>query len=281
MQNSFIAVDIVLHAAGNEFSEILSALLDNSGFQGIYESENGLIAYIAADKFEPSVLKTISSTLKAMGCAMEWKIESIPEQNWNALWESNYEPVIIGNRCVIRAPFHEPFDYYPIRITIEPKMSFGTGHHHTTRLMIEQMLQLDFKDKRVLDMGCGTGVLGILASMLGAASVCCIDTDTWAVENTSENCIRNNINNIRIIRGGREAIPDVRFDILLANINRNIIIEQLPDYSKVALTDSLLLISGIFQMDEAYIISTANKNGLMYQFSCSLDSWSVIICKRI
>jgi ribosomal protein L11 methyltransferase len=277
----YIALHIKLSPTNNEFTGILSALLDDKSFEGIYESENGLIAYIPAEKFESSVLITISHTLKAMGCSMEWNKETIPAQNWNRLWESNFDPVVIEDRCVIRAPFHESFNSIPIRITIEPKMSFGTGHHQTTRLMIEQMLEINFTDKKVLDMGCGTGVLGILASLLRADKVYCIDTDSWAYENTLENISKNLIDNITVIQGGKEAIPAEKFDILLANINRNIITDQLDIYGKVINNDGLLIISGFLEEDQAAIKLHAESSGFTKMSAKLLDNWMLMLCKRI
>jgi ribosomal protein L11 methyltransferase len=281
MEHTFVAVYIIPDTAGDAVFEILSALLDKHGFEGIFEGETGLIAYIEANKFEPMVLQSINSTLKTMGFSMQWKTEIIPEQNWNALWESNFEPVIIVNRCVIRAPFHETFGDFPLRITIEPKMSFGTGHHQTTRLMIEKMLQLDFRGRKVLDMGCGTGVLGILASLLGAIQVCCVDTDPWACENTLENCSLNLVSNIRVIRGDKEDIPDGKFDIVMANINRNVLIDQMSTYAGVVGKNGMLLMSGFLDEDLRSIELQAEKSGFIKEYSGTDEKWTLMLCKRI
>jgi ribosomal protein L11 methyltransferase len=277
----YIAVQIRLDPYTTEFKEILFALLDHFAFEGMCENEAGIIAYIEDKKLELTSLKEIHHTLSSIDCSMEWTTEHIPSQNWNALWESNFEPVLIDKRCVIRAPFHASFSHIPICITIEPKMSFGTGHHQTTRLMIEEMLETDFKHKKVLDMGCGTGVLGILASRLNAATVTCIDNDTWAYQNTLENITKNNVSNVHVTHGGKETIPNVVFDIVLANINRNILIDQMADYAQVTSSGSLLLMSGILTEDSNSIIPLAEELGFQHQYTRSLNGWIMILCKRI
>lgn len=278
---SYTAVHVTLNPATNEFTEILYALFDIHAFEGINETTNGFIAYIPSAKLNQAALDEIFQSLMEIGCRMEWKTEEIPEQNWNILWESNFEPVIIDDQCVIRAPFHEPFTDIPIRITIEPKMSFGTGHHQTTRLMIGKMLQLDFQGRKVLDMGCGTGILGILASLLGAANVCCIDFDRWAYENTIENIARNSISNIKVIEGGKENIPNEIVDVVLANINRNVLIDLMPNFAHITQKESLLMLSGILEGDSAVIRNSAVANGFEYIESRLLTGWMMMLFKRI
>jgi ribosomal protein L11 methyltransferase len=277
----YVGVHFKLRPLTTDFTEITSALLDGYAFKGIIENETGLIGYIERNQFDVAVTDEICKILNKAGCRAEWTMENIPEQNWNALWESNFEPVIIANRCVIRAPFHAPFNEIPIRITIEPKMSFGTGHHQTTRLMIEQMLQIDFRGKNVLDMGCGSGVLGILAAMLQASKVCCVDIDLWAYRNALENINSNQVNNVRVILGNNESIPNENFNIILANISRNILMDQMSDYARVTIPGCLLIMSGVLEEDRAVILQSATQYGFSYRGSKSLNGWISMLCERI
>lgn len=277
---SYNAVSITLDPATQEYAEILLALLDIHAFEGIVENHDSYTAYIRSTELENSILQEIAKSLLEIGCSMAWKLEYIPEQNWNKLWESNFEPVIVDDRCVIRAPFHDEFDNIPIRITIEPKMSFGTGHHQTTFLMIRQMLGLDFRGKKVLDMGCGTGVLGILASKLGAAEVCCIDSDRWAYENTLENVARNSSVNIVVIEGDKESLPAGKVDSILANINRNVLIDLMPDFNRITQKDSILMLSGILEEDTNVIRNLAEANGFKLKESRLLDGWMMMLFER-
>jgi ribosomal protein L11 methyltransferase len=277
----YFAIHIELDPVNEEIKDVLSALLDDNEYEGICEGETGLIAYISSDRFSENVLEIFREYLDNMGCRMDWKKEIFPEQNWNAVWESNFEPVIINEKCVIRAPFHESFANYPFCLTIEPKMSFGTGHHQTTRLMIEEMFHIDFNGRKILDIGCGTGVLGILAYKLGASEICCIDMDEWAIRNTAENIRRNNTPDIRVIQGDKNAIPAEIFNIILANINRNILMDQLECYAKATIRGSQLIISGFLEEDIPALNHKMAECGFVQSVSRSLNGWSIILCNRI
>ncbi len=277
---AYKAIHIHLEPVSPEFSEILIALLDAYDFEGVHERDDIIDTYFASDNFNPDWLEVIQSSLLSLGCRMAWKVEEIADQNWNSLWESKFEPVIIDKRCAIRAPFHPQFTDIEYELIIEPKMAFGTGHHQTTRLMIMEMLESDFRNKKVLDMGCGTGVLGILASIMGAGEVVSVDIDRWACENTTENAVKNGINNIRVIQGSSNALPENSFDIILANINRNILLSQMTDYARHTRKNSLLMISGILEEDS----NTVNHSAVKAQFSLlrsnSLDKWIVMVFQR-
>jgi ribosomal protein L11 methyltransferase len=260
----------------DEQKEILSASLDNLGFEGITDLGNWLLAYIPAANYNYSLL---TESFKSFNIYQQVNIEDIKEiqeKNWNAEWEKNFEPVIIDNRCVIRAPFHDEFKKFEKVITIEPKMSFGTGHHSTTSLMISNMLEIDFVDKAVLDMGCGTGVLGILAAKLGASEVTCIDIDQWAYNNTLENMERNQVK-LKVIQGGVEAIPDCKFDIILANINRNILLDQKESYFNHLKKPGILLLSGILAEDITIIQNEFCKQNFVFKKVRSLNNWQMMV----
>jgi ribosomal protein L11 methyltransferase len=273
-------IHITLDPVNREFYEILFALLDAYGFEGIYEQEKIIDAYIGSDCYSPDNLEEIQASLLALGCRMNWESRDVPEQNWNLVWESNFEPVIVSNICVIRAPFHPEFPKIQYQITIEPKMAFGTGHHQSTRLMIEQIIRIDLASKKVLDMGCGTGILGILSSMMGASEVVAIDIDNWACQSAKENAAKNHIKNMSVILGDNKVIPEVQFDVILANINRNILLEQMNDYSRHTHPDSLILLSGILEEDRETVSIEAEKNLFIVRESHSLDKWFAMLFER-
>ena len=274
------AIHIHINPLTREFSEILIALLDVYEFEGIHEKEEGIDAFIATDRFQLETLVEIESSLLALGCRMSWEKETIYEQNWNQIWENNFEPVFIGRHCVIRAPFHTEFNEFDYSITIEPKMAFGTGHHQTTRLMIEQMLQMDFKNRKVLDMGCGTGILGILASMMGASVVVSVDIDNRACQSTKENASVNRIINLTVIEGESQDIPASNFNIILANINRNILLEQMNAYARHTFQNGFLILSGILINDTHVVRQKAEEAEFKLLSSHSLDNWVVMLFKR-
>jgi len=276
----YSALTIKLDPSSDEFFGFISALLDQHGFEGIYEDDKKLVAYIPKDNLTSAIIDSVINKMAELGCKVECVSEDIAENNWNELWESNFEPVIIDDLCVIKAPFHEEFPDIKYRITIEPKMSFGTGHHQTTRMMLEKILELDMTGKCVLDMGCGTGVLSILASMKGAFQITAIDIDKWAVENTKENIQKNKISNIKILMGGKDSIPDEKYDIILANINRNIILDQMSEFARVNKKSGLLLISGILAEDVDAMKEKAQSVGFNLIDSNSLSNWSLLMFER-
>jgi ribosomal protein L11 methyltransferase len=274
------AIYFTLDPLKSEYIEILSALLDMYDFEGIYENDKNITAYIQNENPLDTILSEVQSSLHEIGCKLTWQYEDIPEQNWNRIWESNFDPVVINDRCVIRAPFHPSFDTYDYEIIIEPKMSFGTGHHQTTRLMINNMLDMNFTDRDALDVGCGTGVLGILAAKKNASKVIAVDIDNWAVENTLENAKRNNVENISVLQGGTELVYKERFDIILANINLNVLTKQIEDFSKILRPKGILLISGLLSKDINTMRIAAEKNRFTFIKSSGLDDWIALMFER-
>lgn len=274
------AIHFKINPRKDEYIGILSALLDMYNFEGIYENDKNITAYINDESALKEILAEIQSSLHKIGVNLSWEEENIPDQNWNEIWESNFDPIIVHGSCVIRAPFHPEFSDSDYEIVIEPKMSFGTGHHQTTRLMIEHMLEMDFKDRIVLDMGCGTGILGILASLKKASKVVAVDIDKWAYENALENAKRNKIAQISVLQGSTELVLNQRFDIVLANINLNVLNKQIKDYSVILKPKGILLISGILIKDISALRKEAEKNKFTFIKSSDLDDWIALMFER-
>ncbi len=259
-------------------SEILIAELNEIGYESYDETDQGLNAYILEKFFDIDKVKSLqANNIPDTKIVYEWEI--IKTQNWNQVWEKNFDPILVEDQCVIRAPFHENTPKLKYEIIIEPKMSFGTGHHETTYLMLKTMLNLDFTDKVVLDMGCGTGVLAILASLMGAKDITAIDIDDWAYNNTLENIEKNNCKHINAFQGDASLLTNQNFDIIIANINRNILMDDIKHYSSVLKSKGILLLSGIYAKDLPMIQDEAASNDL--KFICFDEKRSWIAAKFI
>jgi ribosomal protein L11 methyltransferase len=257
-------------------AETLMAQLTECGFEGFEEEEGKVKAYIPSSKFTNEMLVHFDEQW-CDGALSGWTVHTLMDQNWNALWESNFEPVRIDGICLIRAPFHEPDASLPMEVVVEPKMSFGTGHHQTTRLMVIAMSKLDLKGKCVLDMGCGTGILAIVAARWGALSGDAIDCDMWSVENSEENFKRNAVNQFRVFQGMAEDIPEgARYDVVLANINRNVLLEDIPTYSRCLSTKGILLMSGFYEEDANVIKEVCERNELSFVEGSHEDRWTCL-----
>jgi ribosomal protein L11 methyltransferase len=236
--------------------------------------ENDVIkAYIPENSYNQSLVEEFFQKLPSGFGKVSWEILRIEQQNWNAEWESHFNPVVIDDEVLIRASFHENLQEYPYQITIDPKMSFGTGHHSTTALMIKYMKEIDFRNKRVLDMGSGTGILAIFAKMLGASEITAIDIDEWAVANAAENFKLNDIPDFELLLGGAESIPSRKFDIILANINLNILIEDMPHYSSALLKGGTMVLSGIYKTDLEQVRTAAEQNNLTFRNYKEKNTW--------
>lgn len=256
--------------------EILIARLSELPFDSFEETETGVRAFIPQNAFDKNEIETFLKDLEP-AIHFDYEITEIEDQNWNEQWESNYQPVLIDGKCFIRAPFHEPVKDAEYEIVIEPKMSFGTAHHETTSMMISFILENDWAGKTVLDMGCGTGVLAILASMKGAEKLVAIDNDEWAYANTLENLERNHISNAIAIQGGKEAIPQIKFDMILANINRNVLLDQLEDYSHVLKNGGKLFMSGFYKEGLSVLKQVANKLNVEFITCKALNLWCAAV----
>lgn len=252
-------------------SELLIAKLNNIGFEGFEESEENLKAYIPADNFDVASIKKIATE---QGVLFNQSV--IEETNWNAVWESNFQPVIVDDFVAIRADFHEPIKEVEHEIVITPKMSFGTGHHATTYMMVQQMREIDFAGKSVFDFGTGTGVLAILAEKLGAVKVLAVDNDDWSITNAKENIERNDC--IRIaLKKADNAVTGEQYDIILANINKNVILDNFSSLVSQLTSKGTLLLSGLLQEDEADILTEAGKYPLILNGKTTDRGW---ICLR-
>lgn len=251
---------------------MLIAELSQLDYESFMETDAGLLAYIQADVFTERGIADLPKQIGGSDIKYAWT--TIKEKNWNEEWEKDYPLVIVDGKCAIKAPFHKEIQPYPYEIIIEPKMSFGTGHHETTSLMVSMMLEFNFENKSVADVGCGTGVLAILASKLKANKVFAVDIDTWAYENTVENIIRNNCKNIETLQGGFEVLPNMEFDVILANINRNVLIENMDKYASALSHNGHLFISGIYQVDIDGVVKVANKNKLLYKGHKEKNNWT-------
>lgn len=255
-----------------EINDILIAQLNELGYESYDESDDGLHAYILVKFFDLEKVKQLQVN-QIPDVNINYSHNTIKTQNWNQVWEKNFEPIIVEDQCLIRAPFHKDIPKATYEIVIEPKMSFGTGHHETTYLMLKTMLELDFSNKTVLDMGCGTGVLSILASLKGAKEITAIDIDEWAYNNTQENIGKNNCSNINVFQGDASLLEDQQFDIIIANINRNILMDDIKHYAKVLKYGGTLLLSGLYDKDLAMIKNEAIENNIGYISHYEKHDW--------
>lgn len=260
---------IQISIEGNEEQqEILISELSDQDAIGFEQNSNYLLAYFEEDNFKSYDVNLILKNHK-------FDIATLAQQNWNTLWENNFEPVVVNNFCAVMAEFHLPIINVEHEIIITPKMSFGTGHHATTYMMIEQMRTIDFTNKKVFDFGTGTGILAILASKLGAASITAIDIDEWSIMNAQENFEKNNTSFVNLYQSS--VLPTGSFDIILANINRNVLVYYSSTLVKMLSGKGLLVLSGLLKEDEEIIVETFNK--LELKNNQQKENWiSLLFC---
>lgn len=268
----FYCMHVQVTIPTKDFQEVLIALLGEMGYEGFEQEEEVLHAFIPEAAFDRAAL---SELLEAHG--LSYTLERIAERNWNAEWEANFQPVVVDGFCAIRAHFHPPMPEVEHELVITPKMSFGTGHHATTYMMLQTMRGLDLRGKRVLDFGTGTGVLAILAERLGAGSVVAIDNDHWSIENATENVAANGCNHIQVLKRDKTADVPETFDVILANINKHVIISELTALTQHLAEDGVIVLSGLLQDDLEEIENEAVKNNLSVSGRMTKGSW---ICLR-
>jgi len=273
----FIVVKIDIQA---DFSEILIAELAEIGFESFVETEQGIDAFIQDSFFDEVQLKSIQQKYDSQ-VRMTYTYEQTERKNWNEEWEKSYQPIRIGDSCLVRATFHTGLESYPYEIIINPKMSFGTGHHETTALMLENQLAVSHQSKKVLDVGCGTGILSIMACKLGAASVDAFDIDEWAVENTQENFQLNHCPQAKVQQGDITQVKLAnRYEIILANINRNVLLQEIPQYASLLAEKGWLLLSGFYEKDVAEIEKTASGLKLEKKYQKVKNEWASVVFQK-
>lgn len=251
--------------------EILIAELGYAGFESFVETEEGVSAYIQKNDWYDAILEDIE-ILKSSEFKIDYTFSEIEPVNWNEEWEKNFNPIVVDDICSVRAPFHEKPDT-KFDIIIEPKMSFGTGHHETTHMMIQHLLKADLTNKSVLDMGCGTGVLAILAEMKGAKPIDAIDYDNWCYLNSLENIERNNCKHITVIEGDASALKGKNYDVIIANINRNILLNDMQAYVASLNKNGVLYLSGFYNDDIPAIQAECEKYKLKFEVKLERNNW--------
>lgn len=277
----YLALNISL-APRDPWADILVAELAELGYESFVETDNGIIAYAPASVGEPAEHMNQTSLYQNENVNFTLEVETIPHQNWNALWESDFKPVIVSDQLAIVAPFHDLESFsQDMKIIIQPQMSFGTGHHQTTFLMSEYLLESQEIVDPVLDMGTGTGVLAILAEKRGSKEIVAVDIESWSVENTIENAERNGCKHIFALCGDIDIVPAKKYGLILANINKNILKAHLPAYSELAAKGAKLYLSGFFASDAPEMIAFAENVGFKHIMTKELETWAALQFERI
>ena len=270
---AYLEFVIPVRSWSNDEKEILYAKMAQIGFEGFMEGEDDIRAFVDEEFFDPNLLNQLVDELARSGIKVQYRFHKCEDQNWNEEWEKKFEPVVIDERVLIRAPFHDSSEDREFTLIIEPKMSFGTGHHHTTKLMIREMGNHLINGKRILDMGCGTGVLGIYACKKGASRVLGVDIDQWAYENALENVKRNGADCMDVRLGDVGVLYREKFHMILANITRNTLVRDISVYTAHLFEKGLLLVSGILAEDAQYVMNEAYRCGLSHISTGEEANW--------
>jgi len=277
-------LEIKLNIAPAEpWKEVYTSLMADAGCDSFMDgdNENELLCYIPEKDYQEDVFKDLLGSPQYPEVTLSWSVAPMEDKDWNAAWEANYEPVLIDGKCYIRAPFHAAMPEAEYEIVIEPKMSFGTAHHATTAQMVSYLLETDVRGKAVLDMGAGTGVLAILATMKGATPVTAIDNDEWAYRNGLENAQHNHCEYLKVLLGDASLLGEEHYDIILANINRNILLQDIPQYVQCMNDGALLFLSGFYEEDLPALRYCCAQNGLRYLDHKVKDKWVAARFERI
>ncbi|NOZ47203.1 MAG: 50S ribosomal protein L11 methyltransferase [Chlorobi bacterium] len=274
---NYIELSFIITPFSSNTNEILTARLSILDYNSFKDTSTGFMAYTTVEKFNESEIKGLIEQLNFIDKKITYSFKEIQQQNWNQEWERNFEQIVIADKCVVYAPFHTNVPKLDYNILIEPKMAFGTGHHATTAMMIEHLLALDIAGKKVLDMGSGTGVLSILASLKNAELVFAVDNDKWAYNNCVENIERNNCDNIIAIEGDVNSISNDMFDVILSNINRNTLINDIDFYANVLNSHGLLIMSGFYVDDIPAVEQKANAQDLFLKKYLEKENWASVL----
>ena len=265
------------------WKEVYTSLMADAGCDSFMDgdSENELLCYIPEKDYQEDVFKDLLGSPQFPEVTLSWSVAPMEDKDWNAAWEAHYEPVLIDGKCYIRAPFHPENPDVDYEIVIEPKMSFGTAHHATTAQMVSYLLKTKVRGKAVLDMGSGTGVLAILAYMKGAFPVTAIDNDEWAYRNGLENAQHNHCEHLKVLLGDASLLGEEHYDIILANINRNILLQDIPQYVQCMNDSALLFLSGFYEEDLPALRYCCAQNGMRYLDHKVKDKWVAARFERI
>lgn len=273
---SYIELKCRIEPYNSDISEILMAELSNLQYESFVENNAELLAYVKENDWDEELLSSLYIT-KNKDFKIKFSHKKIEQQNWNKTWEENYfKPINIDNRCVIKSTFHKDYPHAQYLINIDPKMAFGTGHHETTSLMIREILNIDVANKSILDMGCGTGILAILSAMKGATDIVAVDYDIWSYNNTIENMKLNNTKHIIVKHGDINILDDKKYDIIYANINKNVLLADIPEYAKRLNNKAYLMLSGFYESDFDDINKIAQNSNLVLVQSEQNNKWMML-----
>lgn len=281
--NTFTEIKFELPAKKEDWIfDILSMRLSDAGYEGFVEEGKCFSAFIQSDNYNRAVLSEIIDDLNSQfSISVSYMENSIPKKNWNQEWEKNFPSIVIADQCYVRAPFHPTNPDIKFELIIEPKMSFGTAHHETTQLMIEFMLEMDFGNRQVLDMGTGTGILAIMAEKLGAGQVIAIDNDEWSYHNALENVSRNNASLVTVVQGDAGSLKDYgNYDVILANITRNILLNDIPIYKNHLKSGGFLLLSGFYNDDIILFQSHSAEWNLSFMRKKEKNNWVSLLFSK-
>jgi len=276
----YIELDITFTRQLVPDHELILALLSQYGFDGFREEEGRMLAYLPAESYNEEDFQSFMDRHRLYEKIESLEARRLPDQNWNEIWESEYQPVRVSSNCFVRAPFHPAPAGVEYDIVISPKMSFGTAHHETTCGMLQMMLTLDLQGKAVLDLGCGTGILAILAEKMGAKTIYALDTDPWAYRNTIENIALNACLSVEVLQAELSFISNRTFDVLLANINLNSLLGLMDQFSGRLRSSGILMLSGFFSDDLPRINHAAGRNGLDFVVKQVMNNWTVAVYRK-